>query len=248
MSSSEPAANYGVYQATLDGAPAVVTVDMNACQAEPDPTLPILLRVRAPLQHPLPNGLRAQEEFEAIGQLEDRLTAHLREVLRARFVGSLCTGGATVFAYYGAEEPTGPVNLGDGWEPYALGFNHQPDPDWQYVREFLAPNDWQQVFIRHLRVIYALAQEGDSGEAPRPVDHTAVFPTPDACSDAGAALQGQGFEVERPTKGDDGFVLQFRRTEPVAGTFAEEVIRPVFEIVFAHGGRYDGWGARIVRG
>lgn len=246
--SSEPAANYGVYQATLDGAPAVVTVDLNACQGEPDPTRPILARVRAPLQHPLPNGLRAQEELEAIGQLEGRLTALLRRTVQARFVGSLCTDAAMVFAYYAAAEPTGPSNLGDGWEPYELGFNHQPDPDWKYVRDFLAPNDWQQVFIRHLRVIYALAQEGDAGEAPRPVDHAAVFPTPDAGDDAAAVLRDQGFEVEPPTKGDDGFVLRFRRTEPVAGAFADEVIRPVFEIVVAHGGRYDAWGAPVVRG
>jgi hypothetical protein len=227
----------------MDGAPVVVTVDLNACEGEPDPGRPVLARVRVPLQEPLPDGLRARTEMDAIGRLEGRLSARLQDAVDGRLVGSLCTGGAMVFTYYAADAPG---DLGGGWEPYELEVTQQADAGWRFVREFLAPNDWQRVLVSHVRVIYTLHQQGDDGERPRRVEHTAVFPTPSARQDAGAALSDQGFEVSSPDGDEGGFLLRFARTEAVAGPFADAVIRPVFETVVAHGGRYDGWTAEVL--
>jgi hypothetical protein len=241
--SPTPTPNFGVYHAVMDDAPVFVTVDLNACEAEPDPERPIVFQVQVPLLHPLPNGLRSKEEFEAIGRLEDRLSALMTRAANGRFVGSLCGSGAMIFVFYVSEDLAEPLDLRAGWEPYALGVNTRPDPEWGFLRDVLAPSDWQRVLIAHLRLKHHMAQQGDDGERPRPVDHTAVFPNAETREAAATILRERGFEVGEPEASEDGFVLRLRRTDAIDGAFSDEVIWPVYEVVTDRGGRYVGWGA-----
>jgi len=243
--SAVPTPNFGVYHDVADGAPVFVVVDLNACAVEPDPTRPILFRVRAPLLDPLPNGLRSQEEFEGICRLEDRLGALVERAANGRFVGSLCTEGAMVFVYYVSDKLSEPLDFRGGWEPYSLGVNTRPDPEWGFLREVLAPNEWQGVLIAHISLVHHLAEQGDPGDTPRLVDHVAVFPDTVAAKAAASILRERGFGVEEPRVGDDGALLHFRRVDRIRRPFDDEVIWPIYEVVTERGGSYDGWGSPI---
>jgi hypothetical protein len=238
------AEDFGVYRAWMQDKPVFVTVDLGACAYPPASTHPMLLRVRVALQHPTESGLYTSEEGVALASLEDAVTARLQESADAWLVGRYYSNGEGVYAYYALEEPRSAIDARRGWEPYRLQLSAGRDSDWGYLRDFLAPNDFQQILIATLRSLHSLQVNGDEHHLPRTVDHLALFADPSSAADAAAALRQEGFTVDPPRSGNDRFEVAFRRVDTLEDCM-ERLLWGVYETVTRHAGTYGGWGAPV---
>jgi hypothetical protein len=132
-------------------------VDLAAKEHAPVASHPVRLAVRVAMRAPRPDGLRSSEEAEALYALEDRVTAAVKDGLDAVFVGRVVAQGYLSFVFY---LPGASVALADGLTrvtgsaaPYALEWNLDDDPEWDFYRELLYPDDATLADIKSRRAV-----------------------------------------------------------------------------------------------
>jgi hypothetical protein len=119
-------------------------VDLAAKAHAPAASHPVRLVVRVAMRAPRPDGLRSTDEAEALYALEDHVTASVRDALDAIFVGRVVAQGYVSLVFY---LPGASVALADDLTrvtgsaaPYALQWNVDDDPEWDFYRELLYPD------------------------------------------------------------------------------------------------------------
>jgi hypothetical protein len=225
----------------------MLTVDVGAVEHGPALTHPFRSEVRVPLQQPDANGFRTIEELEPMTQLEHRLTAMFERELNAWFVARFVWKGSTHLHYYHPMAPLGPVNLRDGWEPYRLAPTGYEDPEWSFLLGWLAPNELERLMSANASQLAAREQRGDRLDLVRKVDHVALFDDFSSAAAAVVELRGAEFALGDPRESANGVVLEFHREDSLDGFRPDEFVAEILDLVRPHGGRYDGWGAPIMR-
>lgn len=266
--------DFDVYVARLDDKPATFLVDLGAAAQVPVETHSLRLDVRMALQQPTDEGLRAQQEAEAMHNAHDAIIERLTAAFDAIFVGHVVSEGEVTMMLYAPAEAREhlqhlPEIVGDV-EPYQPKFEAEDDPAWDAYSTFLYPDAYSFQFMMNRRVIAAGEEHGDRIEVPRTIDHWAYFDTVDQAQKAAAELRKAGFEVAEPEQraedqdeptepGNDELKsnglgasapptwgLSFQREDHLSDHNMDEVCIQILDIITPLGGEYDGWGTPLV--
>jgi len=261
--SSAPAdgSDWVSHQRTSAQGPVALAVDLSLAARAPDQARPRLVRVRCALAAPRPDGQPEPAEAERLAQVEDVLCRELGP-LDATYAGRVTLAGAREHLFYlpAAASPAsadGGAATPDAGEAaveaalervraavagYQLTLLSDEDPGWHAYREELFPTPRTLRFLLDRRALEGASRRGAE---PRPVDHQASFPGPDARERFAAEAAVQGFLAV--ARRDDApapnpFAVDLRRTDALALRELHAVTWSLTELAARHGGAYDGWG------
>ncbi len=237
----------------------VVTVDLGAVELAPLATHPLRLQARISMQAPRADGLRRPGEADALFELEDRLVEGLRRVLPLLYVGRTVASGDVTLVWYAPrtaeaqlQDLTDAVNAVRG--EYEVHMSLAKDPDWTFYGDFLFPDVYNLQAMLNRRRLMTLAEHGDDGTAARELDHLAYFDSQQRAEEVAKKLTKAGFEVdaplldgEVPVDEEHPWALRFSRPDSLADGRIDDICMEVVDLVLAHDGFYDGWGAELVR-
>lgn len=105
-------------------------------------------------------------------------------------------------------------------------------------------DDWDSRTINRLR------KQGSDPFAPHDVDFFFALPDDNATRAVNAQLESEGYSVDVkavPDNPDLRFSLHARKSMRLSVPEMRELSRRFTELALAHGGRYDGWAADVVR-
>lgn len=238
--------NWDFYALRVDGEPASIFVDLGIQSEAPVDSLPHMAYVRLFMNHPRPDGLSSNDEFDTLVIIEKAMEANLCGE-SVGYVGRNTSGGCRDFYFYVST----PVN----WQSkvdqvlsvfggYKYETGTREDADWSVYLDFLLPGPVDRQRIENRRVCEALERHGDTLVAEREIDHWSYFPNLAAADTYLAEVKASGFQV-RNRSVSDGITLCFgvqvwRADVPSYGNI-DDVTLPLFEAAARHGGEYDGW-------
>ena len=122
-----------------------IFLDLAAKDHAPLASHPMRLQVRVAMQRPNEDGLRAEDEAEALFAVEDAVAERVIEAMDALYVGRVTAEGYVTFAFYFPAEKTHKARelsaiLG-GLSPYLAEWRLEEDAAWAYYLEFLYPDE-----------------------------------------------------------------------------------------------------------
>jgi hypothetical protein len=243
---------FNFYLARRDDAPVSVFMDMAAHDHLPLDSHACLVRVRVPLNHPRDDGLRSQDEFEAMVAVEERLVSSVERELDAIYWGRHVGGGVTDFFFAVDDDPGS--ELMTTLQPlleipgYSATAAFKNDPEWsEYRRSY--PTPFLQHTISNRETQEQLRAMGDSLRRRRMIDHVALFPDSAAATRAAAVLRRARFRIgDQSGPDEDGaYALQFRRKGSCAGDAPDLFTAEILQLIEPMGGTYDGWGGELKR-
>ncbi|SFF39684.1 Regulator of ribonuclease activity B [Nannocystis exedens] len=193
-------AQFDVYLAAVDGAPASFVLDMGLAPHVPVRSHPLRLQVRVRLLHPREDGLQDASELKAMGEVEDAITGRVSAMLDGIYAGRFTCEGRTTYVFYlsaaqavRADELASIIgDLG----PYEWEWLTEDDPQWDYFTGFLYPDPLSLQAMANRQLLENLEAKGDQLELPREVDHRAYFPTREDAVAAAEDLRSVGFRTD----------------------------------------------------
>lgn len=238
------------YFCELEECAASIALDMSLLAESADPNRPWLICVRLHMQDPRDDGMSSSEEFAALQQIEDALSAALDSHCAARQVGRLTTAGTREFFFYAAadDDLLGVIEGAFSGSGYEVMYRSEHDPEWAHYYGFIAPSRLAYQWIMDRRLVENLRSSGDDLTVQRPVDHYLFFPDSAQREAFTAALEGNDFTLDAGAQSDDGtWPLHMVRPDPVELDHIHNMVCDLIELADAHGGDYDGWGAPVIK-
>lgn len=243
--------NFEFYEATAGDDRAFVTIDLAAARRAPLDTHSVRLQLRVKMLKPRPDGLRSDEETDALFALEDKIEKAIREGAEGIYIGRVVTQGFTEFIFYGPalQQPKldAPGRLIGDVRPYELEGFTEPDPEWNKYSE-LYPNPWAWQSIMNRRLLRAMRDGGDQLHIPRQIDHLALFPSEEHAKKAAQALEKAGFTTlpaTAPEEGKRGWSLEFKRVDACDNGKPDIFVADILDLIVPLEGEYDGWGSPV---
>lgn len=238
-----------------DEGPASFVLDMAALEHAPLSSHPLRLQIRVALQSPGRDGLRDATEAEALSLLENGMVEALDQALDGVYVGRWVHDGTTTYVFYLPSAAADAVDelpdiLGST-HPYEPEWLTDPDPEWSFYGEFMVPDEYTLASMQNRALLEHILAEGDVLDAPRPVEHLALFPSRDRALAAAERLVDAGFsvaDITAPATDEAPWSLPFRRADALDGGRPDAFCEEILDIVLPLDGAYDGWSTPIVRG
>lgn len=237
---------FNFYQCRVNDKPASIYLDLGLKAAAPDRRRPQMLVIWVYLRYPDPgNGLSTDAEFDALGEMEDRLVDALRQSHGARYAGRITHQGRREFYFYSAASPevaaaakAALATFGN----YRIAYWSQPDPEWNQYLNVLYPKGASLRWMHDREGVEALHRRGASPDVARPLTHASSFPAPENRAAFAAAVQNAGFTVralnEAPGKAFD-VRYELVQVPALATVFATTGL--LTQLSEKHGGSYQGW-------
>ena len=221
-----------------DGVSGLLLVDDDLLEVAPVEGLGWLILARLRIGADTPAS-----EVEAVeGALNRRV-----EAAGGRFVGHLRSSVELLSLSYVAEAPDGEVRrrLEEGWTSVEV----RSDPAWSMVLSTLSPTDRERQAGLDMLVMAELRHEGDDHARRRPVDHELSFPDGEAAHAFVEDVRAEGFIVSNSRTQAREVLVDIARADTISGPGGgiSEVVWYVRQTAERHGGRYDGWGAPVVK-
>lgn len=237
---------FNFYQCRVNDKPASIYLDLGLKAGAPDPKRPQILVVWAYLRYPDPdNALATDAEFEALGEMEDRLAEALSDRHGARYAGRITHEGRREFYFYSASasgmEAAAKEALAT-FGNYRIDYWSQPDPEWKQYLNVLFPKGASLRWMQDRDGVAALHKRGAAPGVAQALTHASSFSAPGKRLAFAGAVENAGFTVramsERPGA---RFDVRYELAQA-----------PTLETVFAttglltqlsekHGGTYQGW-------
>lgn len=241
--------DFDFYFAVLGEDPASVTLDLGATADAPLADRSLRLRVVAHMQAPRPDGLRSNEEVDALVDLEDDLVETCSERFDAIYIGRVMFRGIIDHIFYlpdGTDAEAVGAAIDAVRAGYTLDVSCESDPEWEFYRNFLYPNPYQFQSIHNRRLLGKLRQHGDDGTRSRRLDHVLFLPNLTASTETSLALEAAGYAVDAPAVADDGQLrVEAHRDDAPAGERIDEIVGEILDVLLPLGGWYDGWGCAV---
>jgi hypothetical protein len=235
------------YQCQVLGKPASVYLDLGLV---PAPGQALLLIVWLDLRAPDPGHRMATDaEFDALGALEDRLTALFKAAYGCTYAGRITTDGRREFYFYSSSDKQLEALALAALTPfpgYTVKAWSQSDPGWRQYTDVLYPHGAALRWMKDKGVVEALARAGDTPAIARPVSHSSHFPSVAKRTAFTQAIENAGFRIgkllDKRTPGDShpfGVVYQLAQTPTLA--VMSETTALLSRLSERNAGQYDGW-------
>ena len=143
----------------------VLFLDLGAAPHAPLASHPLRLLVRVAMLHARADGLRSEDEAEALFAVEDSIAGRVTSELEAIYVGRVVADGRATFAFYLPQEQAARAEdagavIGNV-APYAPEWTVENDVAWAYYRELLYPDEESLADMRSRRAADRILGIGD---------------------------------------------------------------------------------------
>jgi len=244
--------NWKNYFCNVNNKLASIALNLGLKEAAPLKTKPWLLWVWVYLQHPRPDGLSDQSEFDTISAIEDALLKGLASTCEAIEAGRITTDGHREFYFYGSSA--------NGFEKairaamrnfsaYKFDLGKQYEPDWDQYRNVLYPSEENMEHIKNMDVLEVLEKHGDTLESVRDVHHWIYFKTSNDRKLFAEGVLQLGYTVEdelESLENECPYSIQIMRDQSVTPSKIDDAVLQLFRLAKALHGYYDGWEAQII--
>lgn len=241
------------YEAAAEKGRAFVSIDLGAADHVPLASHSVRLQFRVKMLKPREDGLRSDEESEALFALEDGLVEELKAKHDALYVARATAYGYSEFFFYAPasrrDAAAAVKAVNQKFKPYQVEWFDEDDSEWATYFE-LFPNKYALQTVANRSLIRQMLESGDRLEVPRVVDHLAFFPSREQAEAAGKALVAADFQVDAPEPPNEEqklWGLQFHREDACDGETPDEFCFEILDLLEPHEGEYDGWGSPIQR-
>lgn len=243
--------SWDVYITEMEGAPASIAIDMGITPEPPQKYRSYLHVVLVQLLSPTETGMTTNEEAEVLFRMEDALAEHFSTALGAIFVARITGSGDRQFFYYASVKEGLEAALGKvmrDFPDYEASSITKEDPGWQFFLQ-IVPQEEQSQQIKNQKVLALMHEQGDYGEAPRPVDHFVYFRDKMDREKFVKTVRDAGFELKDMTEHPDseepwGVIVS--ATQTASHEEIHQAVDKVSKLAKSHGGNYDGWETQIV--
>ena len=210
-----------------------------------------LAKIRVTYKSPREDGLPTDEEFEPVGEIENRIEAQAAEHGDC-YVGRVTVSGYRIFYVYTARDEETWMRVVSELAAdsgYSIGLAFTEDPEHAGYREDLYPtaDDWQ--VIKDLQVLESLESHGDDGSKPRKVDHWIYFESEVASTNFVAWAVADRFTHDAELSGmnENGqYCVRLTHHGSVRiGEISSHTIA-LRRKAEEHGGDYDGWETAVL--
>jgi len=244
--------NWKSYFCNVNDKLASIALNLGLNEGAPIASKPWLLWVWVYLQHPRPDGLSDQGEFETISAIEDGLLKGLASTCRAVEAGRITTDGHREFYFYGESTDGFEAAIRavmDGFISYKFDLGTQYEPDWNQYRNVLYPSEESMQRIKNMDVLEVLEEHGDTLESVRDVHHWIYFKNSrDRKLFAEDVLQ-LGYTVEgqlEDLKEEFPYSILITRDQSVTPDAINDAVLELFRMAKELDGEYDGWEAQVI--
>jgi Regulator of ribonuclease activity B/Family of unknown function (DUF695) len=240
MSDEQPGQDeWDFYPCRVDDEPASILINLRFLYEDPRPDNDHVHHAFIRMAETGPQGLGTQSEMDRLTPIEDALCDRA-EAAGAEPVGRLRGQGVWQISVYG------PASLSwEAWVKELVGADAvvecQPDPEFEYLNDFLLPDAERHQWILDRRVCDQLRQQGDEASLPRPVDHFVEYEN-EAPAALIEALKGLGFDVT-----DTGEALECSKVHDVELANVHEITCALTELADEHDAAYSGWGCPVTK-
>jgi hypothetical protein len=202
--------DWDFYQLRVDDQPASIYCDIGIASAAPNPEFPFMAYLRLRMRTPRPDGLSSQEEYPALIEIEDKLSAAMAST-DTIYVGRNTSNSCRDFYFYrrnshGWEQQTAKIMIHFSAYQYETGIRR--DAEWGSYRDFLYLSGEDMQRIQNRRVCDSLEKQGDPLTANRDISHWAYFPDAASRNRFLARTEQLGFRCQN-TFQEDGSRLPF---------------------------------------
>jgi hypothetical protein len=243
--------DWDFYEGSLEEDRAFVMLDLAAREHAPLASHASRLQIRFAMLQPREDGLRSNEEAEAIFALEDKIVDAMANAAGAIHVARVVAQGFTELIFYFPTENTAAADhpgeaIGEV-APYQLEWFVEEDAAWEKYQE-LFPNRYAMQSITNRRLVRQMTEIGDQLAVPREIDHMVMFPSEAQAREAAATLAAKGFRCDEVDGSNGRWSLQFHRDEACDGGKPDEFVFEILDLIEPFEGDYDGWGCMVVKG
>lgn len=246
--------DWDVYFSTIENKPAYIGVDLNLNSIAPLIDKTQMIEVSIHLLSNQVDGFPADEEWEALGQIEDGLAEKLEAELQAIFSGKTLSDGRRRFYFYAAysDQYERYVSQVMSFFPkYRYEYKNYEDPSWDTYFDLLFPQPIDLQRISNSRVVRHLQEQGDQQEVPRQIDHWIYFQNQADRETYWQAIKNKGFQVEdlEFEKESPGmpYKLQISRIDQADEETINDVCIELWQLAKKYNGEYDGWETYFIK-
>ena len=202
---------------------------------------------------PRDDGLPTDSEFEAVREIEDRLSEFVSSN-SGFYVGRITTKGRRYFYAYFETVPMGTQEFANDFSRssgYELQVQSREDPEKEAYWQELYPteDDWQM--IQDMKVVQALSKSGDDSSISRRIDHWVFFKSESNARKYANWLEGEGFLIENLARidepGPEQWKLQFYRSDNPDLYGINRITFVLRKKSQDMDGTYDGWETSVQR-
>jgi Family of unknown function (DUF695)/Regulator of ribonuclease activity B len=244
--------DWDFYPLRVDDQPASIYCDIGIATQAPMPGFPHVAYLRLRMRAPRPDGLSSQEEYPALIEIEDKLSAAIADT-DTIYVGRNTSNGCRDFYFYrrnsdGWEQQTAAIMIHFSAYQYETGVRH--DAEWTSYRNFLYPTPTAVQHIQNRRVCDNLERQGDPLTATRDISHWAYFEDAESRTRFLARTQKLGFVCQSTFLSDRSnlrFGATVVRSDLPCFANIDDVVLPIYQAADECNGDYDGWETQVLK-
>jgi uncharacterized protein (TIGR01619 family) len=244
--------NWKSYFCNVNSKLASIALNLSLNEGAPIQTKPWLLWVWVYLQHPRPDGLSDQGEFETISAIEDALLKGLASTCQAIEAGRITTDGHREFYFYGSSANGFEAAIRAAmrnFSAYKFDVGKQHEPEWDQYRNVLYPSKESMERIKNMDVLEVLEKHGDTLESVRDVHHWIYFKTSNDRRLFAEDVLQLGYTVEgqlEALENEFPYSIQITRDQSVTPAKIDDAVLELFRMAKELDGEYDGWETQVI--
>jgi len=231
----DSANEWDFYPCRVEDAPASILINLRFAQEDPRDENDHVHHALLVMKEAGPQGIGTQAEMERLSPIEDAVFDRAEQA-GAQPVGRVRSQGIWRLSVYGPETLPWASWLRELAGP-DVEVQSDPDPEFNYVNDFLLPDGERYQWIMDRRACDQLRKQGDEPSLVRPVTHFIDYED-EASGVLIEAVKALGFTVN-----DLGTSLECTKLHDTQLDTVHEVVMALAELADQHDAVYDGWGA-----
>jgi regulator of RNase E activity RraB len=239
IAADDAADDWEFYPCQIDDAPASILINLRFMYEDPRDDNDHVHHALLEMRELGPQGIGTQSEMERLSPIEDAIFDRAEQA-GAQPVGRVRSQGMWRLSVYGPKDLPWAA-----WIEQLAGVGAavqvDPDPEFNYVNEFLLPDPERHQWILDRRVCDQLRRQGDEPDLVRPVNHFIDYEG-DAPQALLETLEGLGFTVN-----DLGGSLECTKLHDTQLDSVHDLVMTLMILAEEHDAAYDGWGAAATK-
>ncbi|MBU0720104.1 DUF695 domain-containing protein [bacterium] len=189
------------------------------------------------------------EDYYEFLETKESLIISLEHNKYAKYAGSRTVDGWTELYFYAKDSKQLDLTVAKflGESGYVFESNVVRDTKWDFYKAQLLPSDLEAHHIQSAKIIFLLAEEGDTLIHPREVEHYIVFDTPTQKDRFIESVQELGFAFKDDLSTEDfEHGVAVVKTSNVTYDEVKKMVEELLVLVKNQKAYYEGWSTVLV--